>query len=172
MWGELSDARTGLSFRIAAGPRQRSHFRVRLPWGSWPYITVSDSKRPFSSPPTTRRATVEVFDTASKRELSLTLLNWILLYNHFVLAKQKTQPLYCWKGVFTAPLQSNGSYSIVACLFVAAGMFTESLSSNERLFWIISAFGRHITIRSNWCFIYIYIYTHDDHYCLMESNAV
>jgi hypothetical protein len=30
MWGALSDERTGLSFRIAAGPRQRSHSRVRL----------------------------------------------------------------------------------------------------------------------------------------------
>jgi hypothetical protein len=30
MWGALSDERTGLSFTIAAGPRQRSHFRVRV----------------------------------------------------------------------------------------------------------------------------------------------
>jgi hypothetical protein len=28
MWGALSDERTGLSFRIAAGLRQRSHSRV------------------------------------------------------------------------------------------------------------------------------------------------
>jgi hypothetical protein len=27
MWGTLSDERTGLSFTIAAGPRQHSHFR-------------------------------------------------------------------------------------------------------------------------------------------------
>jgi hypothetical protein len=31
MWGALSDERTGLSFTIAAGPRQRSHLRVRVP---------------------------------------------------------------------------------------------------------------------------------------------
>jgi hypothetical protein len=31
LWGALSDERTGLSFTIAAGPRQRSHFRVRVP---------------------------------------------------------------------------------------------------------------------------------------------
>jgi hypothetical protein len=31
MWGALSDERTGLSFKIAAGPRQRSHSRVRVP---------------------------------------------------------------------------------------------------------------------------------------------
>jgi hypothetical protein len=56
-----------VSFTIAAGPRQRSHSRVRVPWDLRPYVTVSDSRLPFSSPPTTRRATVEVFDPASTR---------------------------------------------------------------------------------------------------------
>jgi hypothetical protein len=68
IWGALSDGRTGLSFTVAAGPRQRSYFRVRVPWESWPYFTVSDSTLPFSSPPTTRRVTVEVFDPASTRD--------------------------------------------------------------------------------------------------------
>jgi hypothetical protein len=31
MLGVLSDERTGVSFTIAAGPRQRSHSRVRVP---------------------------------------------------------------------------------------------------------------------------------------------
>jgi hypothetical protein len=31
IWGALSDERTGLPFAIATGPRQRSHFRVRVP---------------------------------------------------------------------------------------------------------------------------------------------
>jgi hypothetical protein len=66
MWGALSNECTGL-FTIAAGPRQRSHSRVRVPWDSPPYFTVSDSKLPFSSPLTTRRPTVEVFDLASTR---------------------------------------------------------------------------------------------------------
>jgi hypothetical protein len=43
------------------------HFRVRVPWDSLLYFTVSDSRLPFSSPPTTRRVTVEVFDPASTR---------------------------------------------------------------------------------------------------------
>jgi hypothetical protein len=67
MWGALSDERTGLSFTFTAGPRQRSHSRVRVPRGSPPYFTVSDSRLPFSSLPTTRRATVEVLDPASTR---------------------------------------------------------------------------------------------------------
>jgi hypothetical protein len=60
MWGALFDERTDLSFTIAAGRRQGSHPRIRVPWDSRPYFTVSDSIFPFSSPPTTRRVTVEV----------------------------------------------------------------------------------------------------------------
>jgi hypothetical protein len=78
----------GLSFTIACGPRQRSHSRVRimtifyclrfetpqtwrarspylyLPGTGWPSYTPRDWV-PFSPPPTTRRATVEVFEPAS-----------------------------------------------------------------------------------------------------------
>jgi hypothetical protein len=74
MWGALSDERTGLTFTIAADPRQRSHSRVPVPWDSRPYFTVSDSRLKFSSPPATRTATVEVFAPASIRHL-LSLLN-------------------------------------------------------------------------------------------------
>jgi hypothetical protein len=49
----------------AAGPRQRSHSWVRVPWDSWPYFTHSDLRLPFSSPPTTRRVTLEVFEPSS-----------------------------------------------------------------------------------------------------------
>jgi hypothetical protein len=88
LWGALSDERKGLSFEYAAGPRQRSHSRVRVPLDSRPYFTVPDLRLPFPSPPTTRRVTVEVFDPASTRvkvkvtlrltvsqSVSLTLLN-------------------------------------------------------------------------------------------------
>jgi hypothetical protein len=34
----------GLSFTIAAGPRQRSHSEVRVPLVSWPHFTASDSR--------------------------------------------------------------------------------------------------------------------------------
>jgi hypothetical protein len=62
LWSAFSDERTGLSFVYAAGPTQRS-----LSWDSRPYFTVSDLRLPFSSPPRTRRVTVEVFDPASTR---------------------------------------------------------------------------------------------------------
>jgi hypothetical protein len=65
IWGALSVKRTGLSFTIGAGPRQLSHFRVRVPWDLWSHFTLSDSRLPSSSPPKTRRAMVEVFEPAS-----------------------------------------------------------------------------------------------------------
>jgi hypothetical protein len=41
----LSDERVGLSFIIAAGPRQRSHSQIRVPRDSW-HFTVSESRLP------------------------------------------------------------------------------------------------------------------------------
>jgi hypothetical protein len=67
LWGSLSDERTTLSFVYAVGPYQRSLSRVPVPWDSRTYFTVSDLRLPFSSPPTTRRVTVEVFDPTSTR---------------------------------------------------------------------------------------------------------
>jgi hypothetical protein len=77
-----------------------------------------------------------------------TLLKWILLYNNFVRTKQKTQPLYWFTGIFTAPLHSNGRYMIIACLFVVAGICLPShcLKMNAYSGFNILAFGRHVTI--------------------------
>jgi hypothetical protein len=44
LWGALSDERTFLSFVYAAGPCQRSHSYVPVPWDSRPYCTVADSR--------------------------------------------------------------------------------------------------------------------------------
>jgi hypothetical protein len=67
--GHPPDEMKGLSFVYAAGPRQRSLSRVRIPWDSLSYFTVSVLRLTFSSPPTNRRVTVEVFDPASTRVL-------------------------------------------------------------------------------------------------------
>jgi hypothetical protein len=74
LWGALSDERTGLTFIYAAGPCQRTLSLVRAPWVSRPYLTVSYLRLPFSSPPTTRRVTVEVFDPASTQGYSVLLV--------------------------------------------------------------------------------------------------
>jgi hypothetical protein len=106
LWGALSDERSGLSFVCAAGPCQRSLSRVRVPWDLRPYFTVSDLRLPFSSPPTTRRVTVEVFDPASTLHTE-----YLILYGphrkhrvqHFLLLRVYSLP---WEG-FYEPLPSN-----------------------------------------------------------------
>jgi hypothetical protein len=72
--GALSDERMGLSFIYAAGLCQCSVSRVLVPWDLRPYFTVSHLRLPFSSPPTTRSVTVEVFDPASTRGISLVVV--------------------------------------------------------------------------------------------------
>jgi hypothetical protein len=121
----------GLPFTIAAGPRQRSHSQVRVPRDSWPHFTVSDSilsackaMSPylyppgtwwlvytlrhwvsFSSLPTTRRATVEVFEPAP------------FLYYHLARTEQKISfPKFLYSclsirfrgNLFIEPLVNNG----------------------------------------------------------------
>jgi hypothetical protein len=61
MWGALSDERTGMPL---ASPAQS------FSSPSTPYFTASNSRLPFLSPATTRRAKVGVFDPASTREYS------------------------------------------------------------------------------------------------------
>jgi hypothetical protein len=80
-----------------------------------------------------------------------TRLNWTVLHNHFARTMQKPQPLYGCEGVFTAPLNSNGSYSIVACVFVFGGMCLSSrcVTMNVNSDFIILAFGRHVTVLSS-----------------------
>jgi hypothetical protein len=89
----LSGERMGLSFTIAADPRQLSHSRVQVPRDSWPILLSQTRDFPnlkgqvpvfifpqnmvaqlyprhwlfFSPPPTICRATVEAFEPASTR---------------------------------------------------------------------------------------------------------
>jgi hypothetical protein len=71
------------------------------------------------------------------------------LYNHFARTTQKTQPLYCSESMFTGPLHSNGSYSIIACVFVVSGMCLQSLCLAINVFsdFTIPAFGSHVTVQ-------------------------
>jgi hypothetical protein len=107
MWGTLSDERTGLSFTIIAGPRQRSHSRVRVLWDSRPSFTVSDSRLPFSSPPTTYRTTVEVFDPASTLDESLESLHGFL-YRQARIHGNSYKMIRCHENVFSGSYRSNG----------------------------------------------------------------
>jgi hypothetical protein len=103
--GALSDEMTSLSVVYAAAPCQRSLSRVRVPWYSQSYLTLSNLRLPFSSPSTTRRITVEVFDPASTRVLNL----FCLLLSLYSLRTDHTENSpHCCRGVFTATLHSSG----------------------------------------------------------------
>jgi hypothetical protein len=60
---------------------------------------------------------------------------------------QKTQSLSYFEGVFTAPLYSNGLLDCCLRICCWGNVFTETLPSNVRLFWLhYSVFGLNVTI--------------------------
>jgi hypothetical protein len=155
----------GLSFTIAAGPRQRSHSHVRVPRDSWPHFTVPDSRLPEpgglgphnyipqkQGGPITPPGTGFSF----RRLLRLTRIRW----------RYSTPPL------FRSPVYRLGTdrienttsnSSIVACVSVAAirwfgcrgNVFTQPLRCNARLLWL------HYSGFEPSCHnVYIYIHTH------------
>jgi hypothetical protein len=68
-------------------------------------------------------------------------------YNNFARTTQKTQPLYCWEGVYTAPLYSNGSYSNVGCVYAAGiGLPSRCVAMSDYSDFTIPAFGSHVTL--------------------------
>jgi hypothetical protein len=66
--------------------------------------------------------------------------------NHYARTMQKTQYLCCWEVMFLAPLNSNGSYYIVACVFIATGICLprRCLTMNVYSDFSIPAFERNI----------------------------
>jgi hypothetical protein len=95
MWGALSDERTGLSFTIASGPCQCSHFQVRVFWDSSLYVTASDSRLPFSSPLTTHRAMVEVVKPTSTWGW-LVSSDLLQSQSHIAIDGQSNSKPWCW----------------------------------------------------------------------------
>jgi hypothetical protein len=132
----------GLSFKIAAGSRQPIHFLVQVPWDSRPYISVSDSRLPFLSPPTTRRGTVEVFDPASMREIGwpLNLSRLITL----VIDCVENIAHWCSSVVAVEHVCFPSRYSATAALYL---LIPRSLPSSGRcLYSHYWATGLHATI--------------------------
>jgi hypothetical protein len=164
MWGVLSGERTGLSFAIAACPRQLSHSWVRVPLDSWPYdhILLSQIR---DSP--NLQGQVPVFISPKeqgdpvippgtgfpfRRLLRLAGLRWrysnpsprgVLLtvpfYNLSARTARKT-PLSIVKNVFTGTLPSNRCPSIVEGACVA-----EMCLPTRCL-----AMGIHVTVSLQW----------------------
>jgi hypothetical protein len=80
------------------------------------HFTVSDSRFPFSSPPTTRRATVEVFDPASTRDsLSLILCSVVFCLCQF--SRWGTSGRTVWRSPpSTVELSRSSRYCALTCL--------------------------------------------------------
>jgi hypothetical protein len=139
VWGVLSDERTGLPFAVAAGLHQRSHSRVRIPWDSRPYFTVSDVRRLFSSPPRTRRATVEVFDPASTRECPNEFTNELSFITRGEPKRDHHLELFVCHYLFHPMLRniSLSSHCLAmdssACIRCHGNVLTEQFSSNGRI---------------------------------------
>jgi hypothetical protein len=70
-------------------PRQRRRSRIPVSRDSWQYFTLSDSRLLFSSPPTTRMATVEVFDYAS----TLSWLDWSWTASYIAYPSSRKRPV-------------------------------------------------------------------------------
>jgi hypothetical protein len=130
----------GLSFTIAAGPRQRSHSQVRVTRDSWPYFAVSDSRLPQPGGPGPRIYILQehggpVIPPGTgfpfRRLLRLAGLQW----------RYSNQPprgplhsfhymLSIWYSTNRVEDTASSSSFIVLIVFFAANVFTEPLPSN------------------------------------------
>jgi hypothetical protein len=150
MWGALSDGSTGLSFTIAAGPRQRNHSRVRVelyclrietlptwkprsqylypPGTGWPSYTPRHWV-PFSSPPTTRRAMMEVFGPRHGPQRKR-------LFHYCVFPR-------CRGNNLSTELFPSNGYCTVACLhscYLTMGLHYHN-KYNVKTLWPVSCFS-------------------------------
>jgi hypothetical protein len=93
----------GSVFCMCRWPLPVQSFSVVVPWDLRPYFTVSDSRLPFASPPTTRRVTVEVFDPASTRVMPCSNLSkrfLLLMKVEVFVSTPLREDRFCCHGVF------------------------------------------------------------------------
>jgi hypothetical protein len=103
----------GSVFCMCCWPLPTQSFSGPSPLGLAAVIYCLRFEASVSSPPTTRRVTVEVFDPASTRVTFKRPSS--SLYNPSARTKQKTQPLYLWENLFSTPLPSI-AHPTVACV--------------------------------------------------------
>jgi hypothetical protein len=145
----------GLSFTIAAGPRQRSHFQVRVPQDSWPHFTVSDSRLPQPGEPCLRIYILQgqggpvitpgtgfpfrrLLRLARATEKAKLLYNWRFTANQFVLATSTLIPMI--RNIFQLNRCGNSPY-------------VSNILSNERM-------GLSLMNRLRLCEVYV---SHKEH---------
>jgi hypothetical protein len=144
----------GLSFTVAAGPRQRSDSHVRVPWDLWSHITFSDSRLPQSAGPGSRIYIPEEpggplispgthflfvtsYEVSNPPPHGFYLLYWLdcpnyLPHNHFARTEEKIPfpTILCFIDVFTNPFPRIGLHNPFV-LLLRAWMF-RALPGNGR----------------------------------------
>jgi hypothetical protein len=127
----------GLSFKIAAVPRQHSHSQVWAPRDSWPHFTVSDSRLsqpggpgPLIYVPRDRVARLYsqalgfLFVTSYSSQGYIGGIRPRLITGHLseslLFIRIKTRSFYYIENT------TANSSSIVACVFIAMGMYVPS----------------------------------------------
>jgi hypothetical protein len=138
-WVAPSDERTGLSFVCAAGPCQRSFSRALVPWDLRLILLSQMWDFPFRR--LLRLAGSRwTYSTPSPRGWVSVLLNWTLVYNHFARTRRKHILSIVGKACLQRLLHSNGSYSIVAFIFVAAVMCLQKLMFARKVIFIFACY--------------------------------
>jgi hypothetical protein len=79
----VGQLRVCCSFKIADGPRQRSHFGSDCR-AARDHILLSQFETSLSSPPTTRRATVDVFDPAFTQDCPVLIISFLAAVSVFL----------------------------------------------------------------------------------------
>jgi hypothetical protein len=144
IWDALSEEGAGLSFKIAACPRASAVILGSESQGTRDHILFSQIRDPFSSPTTTRRVTVEVFDPDSTREENYCdprELSELTSMRTECKSSCLTVPLLFYFSVFnrwcgnllTEPLPSNKFSVAIRC---RGNVFTELLVSNRLPLWL------------------------------------
>jgi hypothetical protein len=118
---------------------------ARVPWDSWQYFTVSDSRLPFSR--LLRLAGLRWRYSTPPPHGILTILNWTLLYKHFTQTENTVSNSIHIAVCLPIRCLETGS-SIAVCVFAAAGMCLQSrcLETDICSDCTIPAFRRHVTI--------------------------
>jgi hypothetical protein len=153
--------RTNLSYTIAASPRQRSHSWVRVPQDSWPHFTVSDSKLPQPGGPGPciyiphEQGGPVILPGTGFPFLSLLRLaglRWRYSAppphgNIYLLPSLDLRYIASGRMQQKTPFPSLSHLNYCLLIHYREKVFTETLPSNERLFWLhYSGFGSHVTI--------------------------
>jgi hypothetical protein len=125
----------GSVFCMYRWPLPTQSFSVLVPLDLRPHFTVSDLRLPFSSPPTTRRVTVEVFDPASTR-VSPPVSDWF----------KRPYPLY----IPSARTTQKTQLSIVSCIRLCGNACIQLFHSNGCAHHLLYCCVR--ALPSNGCF--------------------